>query len=202
MPKPSRFRMTAIPLHELGRGIYQCSFFDEEEADRILEQVRTLTVWRAAPVRSMKSNASRLREDVRLASELKQDDEPEAFRAFDAKARDRATSIGRQLSLGDFEISELRLVRYDEGGFFNVHSDKGVGDRRRMALVVYLNDDFQGGATVFPLMACRSIPRKGKGVVFPADRLHRGDVVTGGTKYILVMWLLDPHQDLAHRALA
>jgi predicted 2-oxoglutarate/Fe(II)-dependent dioxygenase YbiX len=178
-------------LTPIGPNVFQFPCLDKTEAEEILHQVRPLTMWQAGPVRK-KSSGSSLREDVRLAWEIREGDAPEAFAGFEQTIRGRAAIVGAQLTVGDLEVSEMRLMRYDEGGYFKVHTDMAPGVRRRFAIVIYLNDDFEGGATVFPLLGCKSLPQQGKALVFPAERLHRGDVVTGGSKFILVLWLLDP----------
>jgi hypothetical protein len=190
--------MNPIPLDPLGPGVFRFTCLTPAEADEILRHVSTLSEWEVAPIRR-RGNTTAVR-DVRLAWEIKESVVPHAFSPFAGTARARLAALAEAMRVEAFDLSDLRLVRYDAGGFFKVHSDSGGDDRRRFAVVTYLNDDFEGGATVFPLLGCRSVPEKGKGVVFPAERLHRGDVVTGGTKYILVAWLLHPQQDLAHRA--
>jgi predicted 2-oxoglutarate/Fe(II)-dependent dioxygenase YbiX len=181
-----------MTLEPLGPAVFQVPFLDEAETDAILRQARRAPRWQAAPTRKRAQGTTSLREDVRLAHEMKESEAPAVFAGFAQLVRARAASLAALLSINDFEVSELRLVRYDEGGYFKVHTDTSGDDRRRIAVVIYLNDDFDGGATIFPLLGCRSVPRKGRGVVFPAEKLHRGDVVTGGSKYILVLWLLDP----------
>jgi hypothetical protein len=58
--------------------------------------------------------------------------------------------------------------------------------------MVYLNDDFDGGATSFsddgfgfPGGMLRITPAKGMGLLFHHPILHRGDPVTTGRKYVL-----------------
>jgi hypothetical protein len=182
----------SFQLDAIGAGVFQFPCLTGDEADRILVAAKQLADWTAAPVRSRAPDSSKLREDVRQAWEITQAVAPDVFVSFDGLVRARARALGAQLALGDFDVSELRLVRYDPGGFFKVHTDTSGSDGRRIAIVIYLNDDFEGGATIFPLLGCRSVPRKGDAVAFPAERLHRGDVVTSGSKYILVCWLIDP----------
>jgi hypothetical protein len=190
--------MNVSPLDPIGPGVFRFTCLDVTEADEIVREVSQLSVWEAGPVGRGKGTARVVLDDVRLAWEIRESAAPNAFNKFERRVRDRLRVVARALDAGPLDLSDLRLVRYDEGGFFKVHSDTTGDDRRRFAVVVYLNDDFGGGATVFPLLGCRSVPEKGKGVVFPAERLHRGDVVKEGTKYILVTWLLHPQQDLAH----
>jgi predicted 2-oxoglutarate/Fe(II)-dependent dioxygenase YbiX len=91
----------------------------------------------------------------------------------------------------------LRLYRYDVGQQFDWHLDghfeRRTGERSFLTFMVYLNDDFEGGATSFrdgyggsPVgEMLRIIPRKGTALLFRHPIWHRGDPVTAGRKYVL-----------------
>jgi hypothetical protein len=92
----------------------------------------------------------------------------------------------------------LRLYRYDVGQLFDWHYDghfaRSNGERSMFTFMVYLNDDFEGGATSFSLVGygvasigdmIRITPRKGMALLFHHPILHRGDTVTEGRKYVL-----------------
>ncbi len=107
----------------------------------------------------------------------------------------------------------LQVVRYDPAGRFDAHHDacvsadrtvcaavEGTAGPRRATLLVYLSDDFVGGATVFPRAGRTVVPEKGKGVWFWNTRpdgsviaasLHRGDPVVAGVKWIANKWTHD-----------
>jgi len=90
----------------------------------------------------------------------------------------------------------LRLYRYDVGQKFDWHRDgcfeRDNGERSHVTFMVYLNDDFEGGATSFcddsglmPDGPIRIRPEKGKALLFHHPIMHRGDPVTNGRKYVL-----------------
>jgi predicted 2-oxoglutarate/Fe(II)-dependent dioxygenase YbiX len=90
----------------------------------------------------------------------------------------------------------LRLYRYDVGQKFDWHRDgcfeRDNGERSHVTFMVYLNDDFEGGATSFcddsglmPDGPIRIRPEKGKALLFHHPIMHRGDPVTKGRKYVL-----------------
>jgi hypothetical protein len=68
-------------------------------------------------------------------------------------------------------------------------SHKDYSDRA-FAYILYLNDDFEGGETQFMYQKHNQIPLKGSVVLFPAGftHVHRGNMVTKGTKYIVTGW--------------
>ena len=90
----------------------------------------------------------------------------------------------------------LRLYRYDVGQRFEWHRDghfeRTTGERSQFTFMVYLNDDFEGGATSFcddsgltPDGPLRITPEKGMALLFHHPIMHRGDPVTRGRKYVL-----------------
>jgi len=52
-------------------------------------------------------------------------------------------------------------------------------------MIVYLNDDFEGGDTVFPDDDRTVRPEIGKAILFSPQLRHGADAVISGTKYIL-----------------
>ena len=89
----------------------------------------------------------------------------------------------------------VQILRYDEGGHFQVwHSDAGgdTGDRRLISMSVELSDpaDYAGGELeVVPDLVGRprTLPRGGVHL-FPSRALHRVVPVTRGTRWALVAW--------------
>jgi prolyl 4-hydroxylase len=107
-------------------------------------------------------------------------------------------------------FEEFQVVKYGQGGFFTPHYDACDGDesfckrmngnsgQRYMTFLVYLNDDFKGGETVFPKLDGKIEPKKGKALVFfntdengnlLRDSLHGGNPVDSGTKWICNVWV-------------
>lgn len=114
-----------------------------------------------------------------------------------------------------------QVAHYTVGGKFNAHydacnSDKAYCDKmnrhagqRRATLLVYLNDDFEGGQTVFTRIAKTVVPKKGMGILFwnttaetdaiIPESMHQGNPVLRGEKWICTKWSHSkayPHQAL------
>lgn len=104
----------------------------------------------------------------------------------------------------------LQVVKYNKGGFFKPHYDACEGSyeyckemignygNRLCTLLIYLNDDYEGGATVFPNINKSVKPEKGKAILFyNADKngdvihesLHGGEPVKNGVKWIANKWI-------------
>jgi hypothetical protein len=97
-----------------------------------------------------------------------------------------------------FAFEEFRIKRYNNDDCFKQHVD--VGDakscKRFLAFLFYLNDDFEGGGTMFRTPEIKYvIPKTGNCLVFPPtwQYPHEG-IKANGTKYIMSTYLhyVDP----------
>jgi prolyl 4-hydroxylase len=83
----------------------------------------------------------------------------------------------------------MRCYRYEPGEYFAPHGDQsypgGPGERSLLTLMVYLNDDFEGGQTAFLDLNKIIDPRRGRALLFQHMVLHEGRTVTTGSKYVL-----------------
>ena len=95
---------------------------------------------------------------------------------------------------------------YKEGEYFKKHNDFFSGSgyeshclksgNRTHTLMIYLNDDFEGGGTHFTKQDITIKPETGKAVTwanmqdgkFLDDCMHEGTPVTKGSKYIITSW--------------
>lgn len=123
----------------------------------------------------------------------------------DLVAKRTGTSISDQ--------EELQVVRYKPGGYFRPHYDACDGNKqfckrmndgkgpRLLTVLVYLNDDYSGGETIFPNLKKTIQPEKGKAILFYSidhrgdilrDSLHGGDPVKSGEKWIANKWVRLP----------
>lgn len=107
----------------------------------------------------------------------------------------------------------LQLVNYSQNGFFKPHYDSCNGSKefcqrmnsplgpRYITVLIYLNDSYAGGATVFPKIGKTVNPEKGKAVLFynvtPSgvvidESLHGGNPVLSGEKWVANKWVRLP----------
>lgn len=108
----------------------------------------------------------------------------------------------------NFDINGYDTIQYSEyhaseNGKYDWHVDMYVGEipptdieTRKLSLVLWLNDDYEGGD--FELI-CTSldspvtIPKeKGKLIIFPSFLFHRVTPVTKGVRKSLVAWIYGP----------
>lgn len=94
----------------------------------------------------------------------------------------------------------LHVLRYTVGQEFRPHLDAiaGAKNQRQWTALIYLNDEFDGGETVFPEIGITTVGRPGDCLIFrvsdddgkPDQRLrHAGLPVTGGTKWLASRWI-------------
>jgi len=107
-------------------------------------------------------------------------------------------------------LEPTQVLHYEVGQEFAAHHDyldvsfPGYArdvqkhGQRALTLLVYLNDDYDGGHTAFPLLDLRYKGRKGDALAFwnladdgtPAPRtLHIGTAPTRGEKWLLSQWI-------------
>ena len=94
----------------------------------------------------------------------------------------------------------LHILRYAPGQEYRPHVDTlpGVANQRQWTMLVYLNDDYQGGATEFDQLGLTVRGEPGDGLLFrsvdaagrpdPRTR-HAGLPVTSGTKWLATRWI-------------
>jgi prolyl 4-hydroxylase len=93
----------------------------------------------------------------------------------------------------------LYILRYRPGQQYHPHVDwLGEPNRRILTALTYLNDDYEGGETLFVETGLKVRGRKGDTLVFrnigrdgSFDPLakHAGLPITGGTKYLASRWI-------------
>ena len=90
----------------------------------------------------------------------------------------------------------VQVLKYEEGGFYTPHVDHFHGIPRTLSIVMFLNDDYEGGDfEMFSpdgLKSAKVKPKKGRTIIFPSNFQypHRANKVLKGTRYALVMWVL------------
>ena len=97
--------------------------------------------------------------------------------------------------LDDMDIDSLVKKRTTchedtEGEYFGIHTDAPFVAHdgsaiTKLSLVLYLNDDYAGGETVFPELSLEVKPESGKVLLFPPNLCHMSKPISCGVKYIV-----------------
>jgi predicted 2-oxoglutarate/Fe(II)-dependent dioxygenase YbiX len=93
-------------------------------------------------------------------------------------------------------LTDFRINRYKEGGFMSRHYDSIHHSHGQhygyphATVLLYLNDDYEGGQFIVADKKLKPIARSA--VVFPSNFMypHEAEVVTKGTRWSIVSWLM------------
>jgi len=113
----------------------------------------------------------------------------------------RAFQHAGELFGREFEWFELpKILRYGPSNYYGVHADNCHREKhqdfwtkmidRDVSLLIYLNEDFQGGSLWFEKFNYEYEPRAGDLLLFPSDNRYRhaANPVQSGVRYALVSW--------------
>lgn len=105
-----------------------------------------------------------------------------------------------KVKIGKRANKYIMCAKYTSGQNFNIHTDTGIyfnkkyKEYSKYTLLIYLNDNFDGGETIFYDDSLKEIkrikPKKGSAIVFDMDIFHKGNLVTG-CKYWIGCELID-----------
>jgi len=103
----------------------------------------------------------------------------EQLKPFCPSTIEQATAVGLN--------EQFRFYRYDPSQRFKRHIDgrfkRNEQEESRITFMVYLNNDFEGGETVFDEVAIQ--PKIGTALCFIHELKHEGKPVISGTKYVI-----------------
>ena len=104
---------------------------------------------------------------------------------------DNVTNICKSFD-SKVELDYVGVVRWPVGTFMKPHFDKNdVHGADVFAAMLYLNDDFEGGSTVFEHMEVK--PEQGKLIIFSNSKyLHHVSEVKNSERYVLSLWYKYP----------
>lgn len=116
-------------------------------------------------------------------------DDPDGANQLFEKVKDQVPQTIHDMSLAGVN-ERLRCYEYQAGHRFAPHSDgpfiRGEGERSWYTYMVYLNEGFDGGETLFFVEPEVVItPRAGAALIFQHPIIHEGSEVRAGVKYVV-----------------
>ena len=131
------------------------------------------------------ASGSRRAEEIRNNDRVIFDDVALADMLFDRVRKMLPSEIAGWTLSGLNE--RLRFYRYAPEQYFKWHKDgscaKSPDEASMLTLMIYLNDDFDGGDTEFRTEFVK--PKTGMALIFPHRVAHQGTAIVSGTKYVL-----------------
>ncbi len=81
------------------------------------------------------------------------------------------------------------VLKYFPGGFLPLHQDHGVSSRA-LTILVYLNDDYEGGEISLPFCDVTIKPKAGSVLLFPSNFIYAHTVaeMKSGVRYAIPAW--------------
>lgn len=131
--------------------------------------------------------------DIVKAGELRDDINRQIQRAYEEVV---APACTREFAWFEYP----QVLRYEPGGWYRAHADSEIflADRRAWAkgidrdasVLLYLNDDFEGGEITFLKFNYSYRPRVGDLVFFPSDHryVHQAEPLRSGLRWVVVSW--------------
>ncbi|AGF85101.1 4-hydroxylase [Moumouvirus goulette] len=129
---------------------------------------------------------------------------------YDPMVKSMFQKISQQFNIPIQNAEDLQVVRYLPGQYYNEHHDAccdnndkcnefiSRGGQRCLTVLIYLNNEFEGGHTFFKNLGLKVKPETGDAIVFyPLAKntskchplsLHAGMPVTNGEKWIANLW--------------
>lgn len=83
------------------------------------------------------------------------------------------------------------ILKYGLGQKFTNHIDDHPHYHRRISMVFYLNENYEGGEIVFPRFNLTYKPKSNEVILFPSTYVYNHSVlpVISGTRYCVVSWI-------------
>jgi predicted 2-oxoglutarate/Fe(II)-dependent dioxygenase YbiX len=86
----------------------------------------------------------------------------------------------------------MNILKYEKAGHLPEHTDHGSSSRT-LSVVMYLNDNYDGGEITFPYVGDEGItvkPEAGSAIFFPSMFVfaHKISEITSGVRYALPNW--------------
>ena len=175
------------------------NFLTNEECDKIIE----LSKGNMFSSKVYSQNEDLYDNKIRISQQCWLNDD----NSFIKKLTDKIKSY---TNMNNNYSEQLQVVNYKPGGFYKPHYDACVGNEstcermnkeegpRYLTVLIYLNDNFEGGETIFPIINKSVKPKKGKAVIFQNvddngniinQALHGGEPVKNGEKWIANKWI-------------
>jgi hypothetical protein len=94
--------------------------------------------------------------------------------------------------------NQSEFLMYDVKGKYETHVDtfhQHSNETRKLTILVFLNDDFEGGRFYIQNSHNRTYPEQKKGTVliFPSFMPHGVEPITKGVRYSIVTWMVGPY---------
>jgi len=141
-----------------------------------------------------------LMEDLKLKNELSNNQNDNAYRLYNSDNPILVDFVKKYskkfINKQDLYVTENLVALYEQDAFMKVHRDAldaSGQTKETVSTVIYLNDEYTGGALLFPEIenGYKYTPEKYELIYFPTLSLHGVDLVKSGKRYIITISYTD-----------
>jgi len=149
---------------------------NKTEKPEVNEKIRKTLIW------DMKNISSKSLTEVHWAN----------FLAY--SINETSKKYSKEINVYDVNITDIQVLKYTEGGFYNFHCDDGPHTPRTLSFIFFINDEYEGGELVFNFNNSTEDliikKKKNRMVVWPSNFLfpHSVRPTKKGTRYKVVAW--------------
>lgn len=188
-------KLLAPSLHVYNNVFPNGKEFIDELNDAMNEDIRLNWSWARTSGEDKSSNEQgmyRTNQEFPIGHHLGN----ERLKALDTQVFEATTKLisqySEQYGIGDLNDEGYNILKYENGTMYKRHHDCGGQHKNRVvSMLLYLNDDYEGGHLEFPHFDVSYKPKAGDLVLFPSNYTfaHTAHPVTSGTKYAIVSWM-------------
>jgi len=86
----------------------------------------------------------------------------------------------------------FQILKYEEGEEYKLHTDASSENKRVLSMIIYLNNNYEGGETTFTRQNLKVKGKTGDILTFPSNYCfpHKAEKIISGTKYVMVTWFV------------
>ena len=140
-----------------------------------------------------------LMEDLKLKNELSNNQNDNTYRLYNSDNPILVDFVKKYskkfINKQDLYVTENLVALYEQDAFMKAHRDGDAEDldKEIVSTVIYLNDEYTGGALSFPEIenGYSYTPEKYELIHFPTSFLHGVDLVKSGKRYIITISYTD-----------
>lgn len=144
-------------------------------------------------VRTSMLSPTRTGSQLYISSDFENDELTKLENLYNEVVFTRLKSYKETFGIGEdiYNPENFQLLRYETGEYFNSHYDAYPAVNRSISILIYLNDDYEGGEIEFVNFSTKIKPKAGTLIMFPSNYPYRhvAHPVTKGTKYAVATFL-------------
>lgn len=99
----------------------------------------------------------------------------------------------------DLFVTSYMISSYGPGYYMDVHVDtEDMSEHNKISMVLYLNNDFEGGDIIFPVIDFRHSPKSKELICFlsePKENAHGVQVIKSGKRYVMPVFITDQKEN-------